>query len=417
MNINLDNLKDKNKMKNVILTCLLTFTVISLSFAQLKVVAPDGNVGIGISSPTEKLHVDGKTLVMGDFKVNPPSAGNGNAFNARAKIGVDRAANGAAFIDLHPNAGGNPDWVGRFLSQGQETTFTHKGSDIFTLRNNHPAAAIKFITNNGGTVAAPNIYTALTVLPNGNVGIGTGNPTYSLQVTGQAAATAWNVVSDGRLKNVIGNYDKGLDAVLNLNPVVYQYNGKGGVKDVENEHVGLIAQEYQKIAPNAVSSFKYIPETGQEDGNLVKFKKGATEEYLAIDPSQITYMLVNAVKELQSQIDDMSKVAGNVPSAQDHVHYSTVVLNGEDNKAMLAQNAPNPFTKNTKIDYYIPSDSKSAQMSFTDITGKEVKSINIDHTGLGTLDVSIADMPIGIYSYSLVIDGSPIASMKMVLSK
>ena len=413
MKINLDNLKNKNKMKNVILTCLLTFTVISLSFAQLKVVAPDGNVGIGTSTPTAKLQVDGITRIL------PAAPGDA----AIIQVGAGRDVTGLSFIDMYPFKGGG--WVGRLESNDKGvTSFSHNGVKNFNLRTFKTTAGIYFGT------AFPNEgdwNPAISILPNGSAAFGTLSPDPAAKLTVNGAAVkpgggAWGVFSDARIKNVSKEYGLGLDAVLELNPVVFQYNGKGGISDTETEYVGLIAQEYQKIAPDAVTKYEYVQRTFE--GESQSFKKGTTEEYLKIDPSQITYMLVNAIKEQQEtiknltdKVEEMSKVGFAAPAATDHVHYSTVVLNGEEEKAMLAQNAPNPFTKNTKIDYFVPSNSRGASMSFTDITGKEVKRISINHTGLGTLDVSIADMPIGIYSYSLVIDGSPIASKKMVLSK
>lgn len=404
MNINLDNLKDKNKMKNVILTCLLTVTVISLSFAQLKVVAPDGDVGIGITDPAQKLHVKGITRITPE---------NGTTDPAVLQVGAGRTGAGLAFIDTYPQPG---PWMGRLLSNSEGvTTFSHQGSMQFQIRT-FGTAPLWFVAGN---------QSRLTILSSGNVGIGTNSPTAMFHVNGSAVKPGggdWGTASDAKLKSNVQSFTKGIDAVMQINPVTFNYNGKAGIEDTETVHTGIIAQEFQKISPESIFRYKHteVTDLGDDKG----FKTGATEEYLGVDPSQITYMLVNAVKEqqaiindLKDQVAEMSKVGFSAPAATDHIHYSTVVLNGEEEKALLAQNAPNPFTENTKIDYYVPTSSKAASVSFTDITGKEVKRINIDHTGLGTLDVSIKEMPIGIYSYSLVIDGSTIASKKMVLSK
>jgi len=393
MKINLDNLKNKNKMKNVILTCLLSFTVISLSFAQLKVVAPDGNVNIGAIgsiSAIKKLNIEGGLAV-----------GKGNA---------------QASFECAESAPGSGTW---------QTSFVHNGNGKFLLRTFKPSSEIQILGKNANNRNR----TAFIMKADGKVGIGTATPRADMELKGSVAMKAssgmWVGPSDLRLKSKVEPYKKGIDAILNLNPVTYNYNGKGGIEDTETTHVGLVAQEYQKVAPDAVSSFIYrdYEEIDNANGGM-SYKYGAEEEYLKMDPTPILYMLVNAVKDqqeiinnLESQVQKISNGGVNSSPVSDHVHYSTVVLNGQDNKAMLAQNAPNPFTRNTKIDYFIPSNSKVASLSFTDITGKEVKRLNIEHTGLGALDVSIADMPIGIYSYSLVIDGSVIASKKMVLSK
>jgi len=415
MKINLDNLKNKNKMKNVILTCLLTFTVISLSFAQLKVVAPDGNVGIGTSAPSVKLQVDGIVKVLPrDGVIN--TAGTTDAV---LQLGNGRPLDGNAYIDLYPKSGAG--YIGRFLSnENGVSTFSHLGAADFLLRTFKNTSKIRFITTTSTNL--PKF--AITVLPDGQVGIGTPNivttANAALTVGGDAykpGGGAWKAPSDGKLKNVSGNFKKGLDAVLKLNPVVYKYNGEGGIEDTETEYVGLIAQEYQKIAPKAVSKFKYEKEVYNESDMTFK-KVGTVEEFLAIDPSQITYMLVNAVKEQQEIIKSLQSEIKNIKTngISEAVVNSTIVLGGEE-RATLAQNSPNPFSANTSIKYSVPSNSKSAALLFTDISGKEIKRISIDHSGSGNLDVSIEDMPIGIYSYSLIIDGSTAATKKMVLSR
>jgi len=49
-------------MKNLIYAVLLTLTPI-LAFSQVYVKAPDGNVGVGTDTPTEKLEVAGRVLM------------------------------------------------------------------------------------------------------------------------------------------------------------------------------------------------------------------------------------------------------------------------------------------------------------------------------------------------------------------
>ena len=52
MNIEIINQLNNNKMKNLILTTLLSFATL-LSTAQVHVVAPNGHTGVGTDTPTE----------------------------------------------------------------------------------------------------------------------------------------------------------------------------------------------------------------------------------------------------------------------------------------------------------------------------------------------------------------------------
>ena len=91
---------------------------------------------------------------------------------------------------------------------------------------------------------------------------------------------SWSSLSDRRLKSNIEDYGKGLSEVLTIRPVTYHYTAESGLS-TEPEHVGVIAQELQQVAPSMVSTFT------TNDG-----------EYLSVNDSEMTYMLINAVKEL-----------------------------------------------------------------------------------------------------------------------
>ncbi len=143
---------------------------------------------------------------------------------------------------------------------------------------------------NPPTISASN---AFLIGPNGNaykVGINLPNPAYDLHLANNSAAkpgtNTWTVSSDARLKTNVQPYREGLQALLQIQPVWYEYNGKAGTPQGE-KYVGVIAQELQKVAPYMVSDWKYVdPQTGQ------------TTTYLGVDNGAMTYMLINAVKEL-----------------------------------------------------------------------------------------------------------------------
>ncbi|MBK7214955.1 MAG: tail fiber domain-containing protein [Bacteroidales bacterium] len=120
----------------------------------------------------------------------------------------------------------------------------------------------------------------------GEIGIGTISPSQLLSVNGTAGKPgggSWASFSDKRMKQDIIPFQPGLSDVININPVRFRYNQLSGY-DTQIEHVGVIAQELQKIAPYMVSSF-------EKDG----------EAYLQVDNSAMTYMLINAIKELKDE--------------------------------------------------------------------------------------------------------------------
>lgn len=133
----------------------------------------------------------------------------------------------------------------------------------------------------------------------------------------------WANGSDGRIKNVLGNYTSGLAAVRALQPVRYTYRGNDsqgapamfalgrehspvptGVPAAPylnsihhhaaveaREFIGLVAQDAEVTMPELVKA-----EKGHIDGQEVA-------DMRQLDPSPILYALINAVKELAAKVE------------------------------------------------------------------------------------------------------------------
>jgi hypothetical protein len=126
----------------------------------------------------------------------------------------------------------------------------------------------------------------LVLTANNRVGIGTTAPDQLLSVNGNASKTgggSWATFSDERLKNIRGPFTRGLNAVMRLQPLHYEYranNGAGITPD--GEHIGLAAQAVQRVIPEAV--------TANSAG------------YLMVNNDPIIWTMLNAIKEQQQEI-------------------------------------------------------------------------------------------------------------------
>lgn len=108
---------------------------------------------------------------------------------------------------------------------------------------------------------------------------------------------SWSVLSDSRTKmqSKFQPFKEGLAEVLALQPEWFQYNGYYGTAGAKGQRfVGLRAEHAQEVAPHLVGTIKSR-----------KTRRAAEEDILTVDPSNIPYMLVNAVKDLQAQIDEL----------------------------------------------------------------------------------------------------------------
>jgi hypothetical protein len=121
-----------------------------------------------------------------------------------------------------------------------------------------------------------------------NVGLGMSYPTYQLQLSsnsaGKPSSSSWTITSDIRLKDVSGNYHKGLAELLQLQPIVYRYKKDNplGITETDKDAYGFSAQEVQKVFPEAV---------------------GEKEGYLNLDMHPLLVAQVNANRELNEKIE------------------------------------------------------------------------------------------------------------------
>ncbi len=101
--------------------------------------------------------------------------------------------------------------------------------------------------------------------------------------------------SDSRIKKNINPLDNSLNSVLKLNPVSYEWRKDLLPTDFlktqkEGVQFGLIAQEVEEVIPQ-----------------LVKDEKLYDKEWKGIDYARLTTVLIGAVKEQQTQIEELKE--------------------------------------------------------------------------------------------------------------
>jgi len=206
-----------------------------------------GNVGIGTASPSGNLHVFSST---------------GSAFTPEIRISNSQQSSDASLKIYHNGAEG---WRIR-------TGFGANNLLTFDSTTNDSAFSTRAVIDSSG-----------------RVGIGTTAPDQLLSVNGDADKTGgntWLSFSDERLKNIKGRFNLGLKAVMQLQPIRYEYskNNALGLKS-DGEHIGFRAQAVQKIIPEAVTKNR--------------------EGYLMVNGDPILWTMLNAIKEQQKEIAEL----------------------------------------------------------------------------------------------------------------
>lgn len=295
-------------------------------------------------------------------------------------------------------------------------------------------------TNQYGLDFYTNFTNRFVITQAGNVGIGTTTPSNQLQLSLNSAckpgSSTWTICSDQRLKTNITDFKDGLDVLMKIHPVWFEYNGLANMPTGER-FVGILAQEMQKVAPYMISACSCNP-----DG----------EDYLKYDANALFYILVNAVQEqeqtiadqkkqitsiteenkqqltvnanLHQQIDQLTALVSNVQTSMEEVKElasdsksttNTTIV--ELTNARLDQNVPNPFDQSTTIDYYIPKSFANAAIQFISPDGEIIKSVPIAAKGNGQLILKVGELCAGTYQYSLIVDGKIIDTRQMILTK
>lgn len=278
-----------------------------------------GNVGIGLTNPcsTCKLEVNGNITTRdgGDFTAWSPDGTSSQTFLLAAN-GSGRIGNKGGPLVFTTNSSvsssSSSSERARITTSGQlgigtGSNVTSDNNTLLHLKNPSNAnTGILVESGNGdkwqmyahtndhwGIYEEDASASRLIVNAGGNVGIGTLAPTSLLSVNGTASKPgggSWAVFSDRRLKKNIQPYQQGLSSILQIRPVTFQYNGTGGISDTETQHVGVIAQEIQEVAPSTVHTV--------ETGNA---------EYLEFDPSSLDFMMINAIQELNEKLEKMQE--------------------------------------------------------------------------------------------------------------
>lgn len=266
------------------LTCfLLTAT---LAFAGSGDLIVDGNLGVGTgtTTPVAKVDIVSGANMSGSHTDNP---------SGLSVVGPNRVLTGggatAFFVTNTPYAadnGGSFALCGPVSDTRSATWAVIKGAKETSVVNNYNGYfAVAVQSHNAGMVVE-----RLRVNSSGDVGIGTTNPGFKLDVQGTIGTNNAPVLtSDARFKKNLEPISTPLDKVLNLTGLTYEwktdeYKEKGFA---EGRHYGVIAQEIEEVLPEVVNT--------TPDGSK------------AVAYTEIIPVLIEAIKEQQKQIELLEK--------------------------------------------------------------------------------------------------------------
>jgi hypothetical protein len=278
-----------------------------------------GNVGIGTTSPTNKLHLydanrvdilfhregygkhyirkDGDYLrirgnddstVIAEFLDNS----NNNTVNfPNGNVGIGTTNPLSRLHVVHTNYSEDP-YCGIIVKNTSTSGPAYTGINLDSYYQSHVRFSLngslkwQWRVGGGNGTDRMDLYSwtagsdVMSILNNGNVGIGSTSPAYKLDIAGTIRATGDVIAySDARVKDNVQTIEAPLDLVTKLRGVTYTR------KDSEDKSrkVGVIAQEVLPI----------LPEVVQKD----------TNGNYSVAYGNIVGVLIEAIKELKAEID------------------------------------------------------------------------------------------------------------------
>ena len=257
------------------------------------IVKDGGFVGIGTTSPSAQLHVNGDIYTEGNIR--------GHAFFAKNNFGVrmltDDGYPRLVIVDSGTVGIGTVTPNDHQLSvEGDESGAsgatglfknTHSSGIAMSLQNDSSDCTL--LINNGGSGNIMNCdsdnggwHRVFAMKNDGSIGVRTSSFSGALYVNGSAGgSSAWNSDSDKRLKTKVHLIKNPLDKVLAMEGVSFEWLDDS--RDAPGRRIGFIGQDVEKILPEVVS---------------------VTDDHYSMQYAPVTALLVEAVKEQHEIIEN-----------------------------------------------------------------------------------------------------------------
>ena len=237
---------------------------------------------------------------------------------------------------------------------------------------------------------------------------GTGNQivfynTFTSTFNSIQVANVYNY-SDERAKTNIKNLDSGLNTILGLRPVSYDWkqnnensrsisvgneNNSFGPNEDNRKQYGFLAQELEQVLPDAVA-------TDENGTKLIN--------YTAIIPH-----LVQSIQELQAVVAEQATIIENLSSTPIETR-SAVSLN------KIVNCSPNPTQGNITFDYTLSESATVVEILVSDLSGNLKSTIDCEQSS-SSATKDLSSLKDGIYIATLSVNGEIKDSKQFIIRK
>lgn len=260
------------------------------------VVDNSGNVGIGTTNPGGLLDINNK-LVVNSLVPQTFTFSRNSTYNAYPELSTGggglwiRSGGGRLVLDGSADTtNGVQVWGGLLTTYNGDFTIKPQGGDLLIPQNNVGIGTTDptFPLDVASTVNSNQTYGYLN--STGAVGTSSGTNAYSIRATGRIMAPEFNAVSDARLKDVQFNLDPqiALNAITQLQPVSYTWKNNPNGQPI----IGFLAQDVEQVIPNAVSKITTSNFSDQRELNY----------------NQLIAVAIGGIKELDTRTKSLQDI-------------------------------------------------------------------------------------------------------------
>ncbi|MCC6383540.1 MAG: tail fiber domain-containing protein [Bacteroidia bacterium] len=276
--------------------------------------------------------------------------------------------------------------VSNQIGEGNTAVGTNAGS----LRNKYSRCT--FI-GNGSDGTRSNLINATAIGNNAKVNAHNKVQVGNINVTSIGGQVSWTTASDFRLKENIRASKLGLDFILQLRPVTYNYKeGQDGIL-----YTGLIAQEVDQAARKLGVEFSGV------DKNA---------DYWGIRYGDLTVPLISAVQELKKENDQL-KEALNQLQKQVYALMGTSGRASESYNSIRLNVAPNPASSSVRISVESNLSNSLLTVNVLDVNNRLITSFALN--GSDSFELNTSAYSKGVYFIQLSSENGTLQTEKLII--
>ena len=162
---------------------------------------------------------------------------------------------------------------------------------------------------------------------------------------------------------------------------------------------GLDAEQLKAVFPRLVQQDK--------EGNY------------SINYVEMVPLLVKSINEMSAKIETLEKQLKPKNQVREIKSATTGIeeTSNDIDMVRMDQNKPNPFSESTVIGLNIPEKTQKANIFIYDLSGKQIKNVQVNERGETNITVYASELGAGMYIYTLVIDGKVVVTRRMIVEK